>query len=119
MAERRAPCAAHVGAGNLPEHIGKLRNLVHLDVYNNSMSGDVPKSIRELRSLDRLYLAVDHLLPLRKRYCGQRLPDLGKYSYIIIRDEYDLMMESHCPEDQLFDSQFTFSTLQDSGVYEM
>jgi len=105
--------------GNLPEQVGKLRNLLHLDVYNNSMSGDVPPSIRELGNLEELYLGYEHLLPLRRRYCGQRLPNLGKYSWILVSQQYDDMMESHCPEEQMHDTSFTFSTLQDSGVYEM
>lgn len=29
------------------------------------------------------------------------------------------MMASHCPDDRLHDSEFTFSTLSESGVYEM
>jgi hypothetical protein len=49
-----------------------------LDVYNNSMEGDVPASIRELGELRELYLANEHLLPLRMRYCGQRLPDVER-----------------------------------------
>ena len=51
--------------------LGKLRSLRVLDVYNNSMTGDVPKSIRDLSNLNELYLANEHLLPLRRRYCGQ------------------------------------------------
>ena len=96
-----------------------MRRLEVLDLYNNSLTGDVPSSIRELTELKELYLDNQHLLPLRKRYCGQRLPDLGKYSYRIIRDEYDQMMASYCPDDEIFDTKFTFSTLQDSGMYEM
>ena len=45
-----------------------------LDVYNNSMSGDVPRSIRDLLELRELYLANEHLLPLRRHYCGQVAP---------------------------------------------
>lgn len=105
--------------GNLPQTIGKLSNLEVLDVWNNSMSGDVPRSIRDLIKLRELYLAHEHLRPLRQRYCGQRLPDLGKYSYLIVQQEYDQMMASHCPVDQIHDAAFTWSSLQDSGVYEM
>ena len=76
-------------------------------------------SIRELRELKELYLDNNHLLPLRKRFCGQRLPDLGKYSYRIIRDEYDKMMESYCPDNELLDTHTTFSTIQDSGLYPL
>jgi hypothetical protein len=105
--------------GNLPAQIGKLQNLRYLDVYNNSMTGDVPPSIRDLINLEHLFLANDHLLPLRRKYCGQRLPDFGKYSWVMVREEYDEMMSTPCPEGQMHDTSFTFSTLQDSGVYEM
>jgi Leucine-rich repeat (LRR) protein len=104
--------------GEIPSRIGNLQRLEVLDIYNNSMVGDIPSSIRDLIELRELYLAHEHLLPLRKRYCGQRLPDLGKYSYRIVREEYDQMMASYCPEDQLHSTEFTFSTLQESGVYE-
>lgn len=76
-------------------------------------------SIRDLQNLRELYLANEHLLPLRKRYCGQRLPNMGRYNYLIIREEYDKMMETYCPPDQLHSTEYTFSTLQQSGVYEM
>ena len=52
--------------GNLPAAVGKLRALEVLDVYNNSMDGDVPSSIRDLLELRELYLANEHLLPLRE-----------------------------------------------------
>ena len=64
-------------------------------------------------------MANEHLLPLRKRYCGERLPNMGRYNYLIIREEYDKMMETYCPPDQLHSTEYTFSTLQQSGVYEM
>ena len=99
--------------GNLPAAIGKLSHLQVLDVYNNSMDGDVPASVRDLLELKELYLAHEHLKPLRKRYCGQRLPNLGKYSYRMVRDEYDQMMASYCPEDEMRSTQSTFSRLQD------
>ena len=104
--------------GEIPRDIGNLRNLLVLDLYNNSLVGDVPSSIREMRELKELYLDNQHLLPLRMKYCGQRLPDLGRYSYIIVRDDYDDMMSSYCPADKIYSTEFTFSRLQDSGMYE-
>ena len=83
------------------------------------MSGAVPQGIRELFNLEELYLAHEHLLPIRKRHCGQRLPDLGKYSWIFVQREYDQMMASYCPDDQIYDTAFTWSSLQDSGMYEL
>ena len=85
-----------------------------LDVYNNSMTGDVPASIGTLYDLQELYLANEHLLPIRLHYCGQRLPDLGKYNWLIVREEYDIMMRSYCPDDgRLLTTQETFGRLQD------
>ena len=72
-----------------------------------------PSSISRDDGLTHLYLAHEHLKPLRKRYCGQRLPNLGKYSYRMVRDEYDQMMASYCPEDEMRSTQSTFSRLQD------
>ena len=100
--------------GNLPDSVGKLRRLQWLDVYNNSMSGDVPEGIRELGELRELYLANEHLLPLRRRFCGQRLPDVGKYSWRVIREDYDQMMASYCPPHELLSTEQTFQRLQDS-----
>ena len=78
------------------------------------MTGDVPKSIRDLNELKELYLANEHLLPLRKKYCGQRLPDLGKYSWRVIREEYNLMMASYCPPGKLLSTEQAFARLQDT-----
>lgn len=52
--------------GNLPQQVGRLRALQVLDIYNNSMRGDVPSSIGDLHELRELYLANEHLLPLRQ-----------------------------------------------------
>ena len=99
--------------GTLPVNIGELRSLQVLDVYNNSMEGDVPASISQLLELRELYLDKQHLLPLRRKYCGQRLPDVGKYSWRVLRDEYDLMMASYCPDGELLSTEHTFGRLQD------
>ena len=73
--------------GNLPQNIGKLRTLDELDTWNNSMSGDVPASIADLYGLKYLYIQNDHLLPVRKRYCGQRLQDVGKFNWMVVQSE--------------------------------
>ena len=44
----------------------------------------------------------------------QRLPNLGKYNYRIVRDEYRQMMEC----EDMHDTAFTFNSLQESGVYD-
>ena len=67
--------------------LGNLVNLITLDFYNNQMYGDVPASIQNLTSLQYLYLQNEHYKPLRMKYCRQRIPNLGKYSYRIVRDE--------------------------------
>ena len=61
--------------------LGNLVNLITLDFYNNQMYGDVPASIQNLTSLQYLYLQNEHYKPLRMKYCRQRIPNLGKYSY--------------------------------------
>ena len=95
--------------------LGNLGRLVTLDFYNNKMVGDVPASIQNLTSLQYLYLQNEHYLPLRKKYCRQRLPNNGKYNYRIVRDEYVQMMAMHC--EDMHDIRFTFNSLQQSNVY--
>ncbi len=95
--------------------LGNLVNLVTLDFYNNQMYGDVPASIQNLTSLQYLYLQNEHYKPLRMKYCRQRIPNLGKYSYRIVRDEYVEMSQMSCEDP--YDTTFTFNSLQDSGVY--
>ena len=95
--------------------LGDLRNLVTLDLYGNRMHGDVPSSIQNLSSLQYLYLDNQHYAPLRQYYCGQRLPNNGKYNYRIVRDEYLTMTSIPC--DNMHDTNFAFSSLQESGVY--
>ena len=79
------------------------------------MHGDVPASIQNLTSLEYLYLQNDHLKPLRLRYCRQRIPNVGKYSHRVVREQYVEMM-SHVCED-IYSTEFTFNSLQDSGMY--
>ena len=76
-------------SANLTEwkSMGDLRQLITLDMYNNQMYGAVPASVQNLTSLQYLYLDNQHYKPLRQKYCGQRLPNLGKYSYRIVREE--------------------------------
>ena len=100
--------------GNLPEQIGKMQNLRWLDVYNNSMTGDVPASIAELINIEHLYLANEHLRPLRQKYCGQRMnPRLGKYSWRLVREEYRNLMATHCSDDEILSTEFAFNSLPD------
>ena len=68
--------------GNFTEFttLGNLRSLVTLDLYENAMVGDVPASLQNLTSLQYLYVDNQHLRPVRQRYCGQRIPNNGKYN---------------------------------------
>ncbi|KAM0013479.1 putative non-specific serine/threonine protein kinase [Helianthus debilis subsp. tardiflorus] len=43
-------------SGNLPLQLGKLKNLVHIDLNGNSISGSIPDSIGNLSSLQTLEL---------------------------------------------------------------
>ena len=95
--------------GTLPTQIGMLTHLESFDAFNNPFSGDVPSQIGLLINLRELYLPNEQLLPLRMRYCQQRLPNVGKYNYRIVREEYYQMMGSLCPEP--FDTLNAFGTL--------
>ena len=53
--------------------IGELEQLEVLDLYNNSMVGDMPPQFANLKSLKYLYLQNEHYWPLRHFYCRQRL----------------------------------------------
>ncbi len=77
--------------------LGNLVNLITLDFYNNQMYGDVPASIQNLTSLQYLYLQNEHYKPLRMKYCRQRIPNLGKYSYRIVRDECVCLLPGTSP----------------------
>ena len=70
--------------------LGNLRQLVMLDLYNNQMIGEVPPSVQNLSSLQYLYLDNEHYKPLRQKYCRQRIPNNGKYSYTIVREQYQV-----------------------------
>jgi len=102
--------------GKIPATIGKLSRLRHLDLYNNDMGGDVPAGIAELTNLKELYLQNEHLTPIRTRYCRQRIPNVGKYSWRIMREEYRQMVSVVC--DQPHDVDFTFNSLQHSRSYD-
>ena len=62
-----------------------------------------------LINLRLFYVPDEQLLPLRLRYCRQRLPNVGKYSYRIVREEYYRMASSLCPEP--FDTLNAFGNL--------
>ena len=70
----------------------------------------MPSELAGLINLRLLYMPNEQLLPLRRRYCQQRLPNVGKYNYRIVREEYGRMIDSLCPEP--FDTLNAFGTLQ-------
>ena len=109
---------ANFSNGNGAAAIGNLGRLLTLDLYNNKMVGDLPDSIQNLTSLQYMYVQNEHLLPLRRKFCGQRIPNNGKYNWRIVRDEYHQMMGLHCPEGVIHDTAFTFNSLQASGVFD-
>ncbi|KAL8499032.1 hypothetical protein ACS0TY_022117 [Phlomoides rotata] len=45
----------------IPQEIGNLQNLVEFAIQKNQISGEIPVSIGKLKSLQRLYLGVNHL----------------------------------------------------------
>ena len=84
-------------SGPIPTQLGLLQRLEVLDLYANQLEGDMPSELAALRNLRLLYLQNEHLLPMRLRYCEKRFPNLGKYSYRIVREEYGRMIHSICP----------------------
>ena len=102
--------------GTIPQSIGNLVRLRYLDLYNNRMVGDVPPGIANLTNLKELYLQNEHLTPVRQFYCRQRIPNVGKYSWRIMREEYQHMTAVVC--DNMHDVDFTFNSLQHSSSYD-
>ena len=102
--------------GTIPASIGNLTRLRYLDLYNNRMIGDVPSTIQYLINLQELYLQNEHLTPVRQRYCRTRIPNVGKYSWRIMREEYRQMTAVVC--DNMHDVEFTFNSLQHSSSYD-
>ena len=99
--------------GYIPESIGKLLKLRHLDFYNNQMIGDIPASIKNLTNLKQLYVQNEHLTPVRQRFCRQRIPNVGKYNWRIMREEYEQWTSVLCPN--MHDTEYTFNSLQASS----
>jgi len=102
--------------GVIPDSIGKLFKLRYLDFYNNQMVGDIPAGIKNLTNLKTLYVQNEHLTPVRQRYCRQRIPNVGKYNWRMVREEYQQMTSVLCPD--MHDVDFTFNSLQASQSYE-
>lgn len=98
-------------SGSLPTQLGALQRLETLDLYGNRFVGHMPSQLARLINLRLLYLPNEQLLPLRLRYCQQRLPNLGKYSYRLVREEYQRMATSICPEP--YDTLTAFGTLSE------
>jgi len=103
-------------SGTIPGSIGKLFNLRHLDLYNNRMTGDVPPGIANLTNLKELYIQNIHLTPVRQRYCRMRIPNVGKYNWRIMREEFRHYTSVMC--NDMHDTEFTFNNLQTSGSFD-
>ena len=96
-------------SGTIPSELGLLRKLETLDLYDNPLQGDVPSELARLINIRLFYIPNQNLRPLRTHYCGQRLPNVGKYNYRIVREEFMRMATSICPEP--LDTLGTFGTL--------
>merc|ERR1711988_16827 len=102
--------------GVIPDSIGKLLKLRYLDFYNNRMVGDIPASIKNLTNLKTLYVQNEHLTPVCQRYCRQRIPNVGKYNWRVVREEYQQFTAVLCPD--MHDTDYTFNSLQASSSIE-
>eukprot|EP00322_Chrysochromulina_rotalis_P028694 CAMPEP_0115862040 /NCGR_PEP_ID=MMETSP0287-20121206/17970_1 /TAXON_ID=412157 /ORGANISM="Chrysochromulina rotalis, Strain UIO044" /LENGTH=319 /DNA_ID=CAMNT_0003316447 /DNA_START=102 /DNA_END=1063 /DNA_ORIENTATION=+ len=100
---------ANAFSGSIPSEIGRLRKLEVLDLYSNALEGDLPSSVAHLINIRLFYLPNEVLTPLRMHYCGQRMPNVGKYSYRIVREEYTRMSSALCAEP--LDTLGAFGTL--------
>ena len=83
-------------SGSIPTQAGLLTRLEELDLYDNPLEGDMPAELAALINLRLLYLPNEQLRPLRMHYCGQRMPNVGKYSYRIVREEYHKFSSAIC-----------------------
>ena len=99
-----------------------------LDLYNNSMVGDMPPQFANLKS--PLYLYPERApLAARHFYCRQRLPKATwgkggtKYNWVVVAQMYETMTTSTVQGDRRcidpHDTTFAFNSLQDSGVLAM
>ena len=84
--------------GPVPTQIGRLDGLEELDLYNNSFTGDLPETIANLINLKQLYADNEQLGVLRLHYCRQRMPNVGKYSWHILREEYHRFAQAICED---------------------
>ena len=100
----------------IPASIGNLTRLRYLDLYNNLMVGDVPAGIVRLTNLKELYLQNEHLTPVRQKFCRTRIPNVGKYSWRIMREEYRQWTSVTC--DDMHDTDYQFNSLQHSSSYD-
>uniref|UniRef100_A0A7S0LP44 Leucine-rich repeat-containing N-terminal plant-type domain-containing protein n=1 Tax=Coccolithus braarudii TaxID=221442 RepID=A0A7S0LP44_9EUKA len=102
--------------GSIPSEVGSLGSLEVLDLFNNTLVGAIPSSIENLENLKLLYVDNENTEPLQQHYCRQRLPNLRKYSWRILRDRYRQIADSVC--DESYDTSFTFSTLEEVTGFE-
>ena len=70
----------------------------------------------EKTNLKIMYVQNEHLKPVRNNYCRQRIPNVGKYNWRHVRDDYRSMMAVLC--DDMHDVEFTFNSLQASESYD-
>ena len=98
-------------SGTLPSELGQMNLLETLDLYANQFTGDPPDALANLVNLKKLYLQNEQLLPVRLFYCQQRIPNVGKYSWRIVREEYHKMMNAVCPAP--FDTAGAFASLSE------
>ena len=71
-------------AGNIPEEIGNLINLVTLDLSSNQLTGAIPESISNLTNLNSLFLEFNQLSGIIPESILQSYVWLRCWTYILL-----------------------------------
>jgi len=99
-------------SGSMPDVFGTLRHIEIWDTYGNSLQGDLPNSIMNASTLEKLFVQIEQTGPLRNFQCGERIPGLGnqqdsmnvpssqagaKYNWVLqVADYFNMVYTTTC-----------------------